>query len=76
MRQIFILICALSLASCISTEAEWEAFYREDCLARFDEIFPGQPVTEHEIAICLEFRRSGLIWGFDFDDDDNDRNSN
>ncbi|MBT3766622.1 MAG: hypothetical protein HOB79_06175 [Rhodospirillaceae bacterium] len=76
MRRVFIFACALVVASCETTKAEWEAFYRAECIARFDELSPGEPVTEEEISVCMEFRRSGLTWGFDWlDGDDNDRNN-
>ena len=66
--------CVLGLMSCSTTEDEWEAFYREDCIVRFNEIALGEAITVDEINVCMEFRRSGITWGFDWeDDDDNDR---
>ena len=72
MRKILILICALGMAACVTSEAEWEEYYRTTCISIFSDLFPGEEITETDLNICLEFQRSGINWDFGPDHGDGD----
>ena len=72
MRQILVLVCALGVASCVTPEAEWEKHYRDICIGTFNDLFPGEEITDADLEICLEFQRSGINWDFGPDHGDGD----
>jgi hypothetical protein len=67
MRYIFILACVLSLSACVTSEAEWENYYRDQCISTLTNLYPNEELTEDEIDICMEFQRSGISWDFSED---------
>lgn len=58
--KLVVLISVLALSGCITTDAEWEAYYRETCQTEAVPRWENRPPTEAEILHCIELKRSGF----------------
>jgi hypothetical protein len=55
-----VLMLVLILSACVTTDEEWEAYYRETCQTEAVPKWESRSPTEAEILHCLELKHSGF----------------
>jgi hypothetical protein len=66
MKSFSLIVCAALILSasiltaCVTSDAEWEAHYRQVCEKRAVQAWEDRKPTEAEIQHCIELERSGI----------------